>query len=44
MHRLDSSVYEFPILEEIASLSKNGHDGPKERISYLKNRDLSLNW
>lgn len=44
MHRLDSSKYIFPVLEEMAALSKNGHDGPKERQSYLKNRDLSLNW
>lgn len=40
-YRLDSSKYEFPILSQITSDSK---EGPKERQSYLKNRDLTLNW
>lgn len=29
MYKLDSSGYQFPILSQMAKLSKNGQDGPK---------------
>lgn len=37
---MDSTKYKFPLVEELLK----DIDGPKERVAYLKNRDLSLNW